>query len=73
MTGERMNFYETRKQIDQIVLGYFQGDEEKMRAWLNTPNPALGDVTPMKTPLSKLLMFVQSAMSENDTECMGCQ
>lgn len=63
-----------RKYIDENVLAFFNGDEEKFKLWMNTPNPMLGDVSPMKTPIDKLHKFVKEAMTANATDdCMGCQ
>lgn len=69
-----------RKYIDENVLAFFNGDEEKFQAWLNTPNPMLGDITPMKTDITKLYNWVKQTVQENaaadkasGNDCMGCQ
>lgn len=66
-----------RKYIDETVLDFFGGDEEKFQLWLTTPNPMLGGVTPQKTPLGRLYGFVKEAMDANEAasggSCLGCQ
>lgn len=66
-----------RKYIDETVLDFFDGDEVKFKTWMNTPNPMLGDVTPMKTKISVLHNFVQQAVISNEFasggSCLGCQ
>lgn len=66
-----------RKYIDETVLDFFKGDEEKLQEWLTTPNPMLGGITPRKTSLDKLYDFVKEAMASNEAasggSCLGCQ
>ena len=66
-----------RKYIDETVLDFLGGDEDKFQNWLNTPNEMLGGVTPRKTPLGRLYNFVKEAMDSNEAasggSCLGCQ
>ena len=66
-----------RKYIDETVLSFLGGDEEKLQEWLDTPNEMLGGVAPMKTPLGELYNFVKEAMDSSEAasggSCLGCQ
>lgn len=64
-----------RKYIDENVLAFFNGDEEKFKLWLNTPNPQLGNVAPMKTSITTLYSFVKQQVEEEkgNKDCLGCQ
>lgn len=66
-----------RKYIDETVLDFFNGDEDKLQEWLITPNPMMGGISPMKTSISKLYDIVKEAMASNETasggSCLGCQ
>ena len=55
--------------IKALVLNHFKGDTDKVKLWLNTPNPNLGEVSPNKMielgREHKLLQFVQAQIKEN--------
>lgn len=54
--------------IKALVYNHFK-DTHKVKLWLETPNPNLGDVTPTRMielgREQKLLQFVQGALAEN--------
>ena len=66
-----------RKYIDDIVMDFFNNDEERFKTWLTTPNEMLGGKTPMKTSINKLYSFVKDAMDSNESasggSCLGYQ
>jgi hypothetical protein len=52
-----------------LVAEFFDGDQSKTLLWFSTPNPQLGNLTPMDMVkigrVRKLLTFVQTALEEN--------
>ena len=52
-----------------LVMGFFDGNEEKTQLWFSSPNPQLGNITPIDMielgRASKLLAFVQTSLAEN--------
>ena len=58
--------------IDERVFAFFK-DERKTRAWLRTPNPMLGGVSPRDMVrmgrYDRLLRFVKQAIEEGRPGC----
>jgi hypothetical protein len=52
-----------------LVAEFFDGNSTKTELWFSTPNPQLGNITPVDMikigRVRKLLSFVQTALSEN--------
>lgn len=52
-----------------LVAEFFNGDATKTQLWFSTPNPQLGNITPLDMikigRVRKLLTFVQTALDEN--------
>ena len=51
------------------LLGFFEGDNEKVKLWMKTPNPCLGHTRPVQMILvgraHKLEKFIDSALEGN--------
>lgn len=52
-----------------LVAEFFSGDQSKTQLWFSTPNPQLGNITPLDMikigRVRKLLSFVQTALDQN--------
>lgn len=55
--------------VRELVRPFFDGDEFKVKAWMEAINPLLGDVSPEQMIREgrhrKLVKFIQTAISEN--------
>ena len=55
-------------EIKELLMSFFE-DEEKVELWLNTENPNLGGVKPLKLMESdradKVIAFIKSALDED--------
>jgi len=53
-----------------LVLNFFNGDEQKTILWFSTPNPLLGEVSPFKMIIegrsNKLLRIITNLIDENE-------
>lgn len=51
------------------LLNYFEGDNEKVKLWMKTPNPSLGHIRPVfmirVARAHKLEQFIDSALAGN--------
>lgn len=59
----------------QLVTDFFNGDKDKLLLWFTTPNPLLGNVTPIAMveadhSCPKLLKFIQTQLSENKQDIL---
>lgn len=71
--GRLNDFVKSQGDLVDISLGllsFFQGDEQKVRVWLGTPNPLLGDRKPetfLPSPYlrAKLAQFIKEQLAEN--------
>jgi len=56
------------KSID-LLTAFFQGNKDKVAAWLSTKNPNLGKTTPLDLFFRgrghKVLLFIKSSLEEN--------
>ena len=56
-------------EIFTLVNEFFKGNDEKVKAWFETTNPMLGDVSPMSMIMwgrsEKLLAFVKNCIDGN--------
>ena len=56
------------ERIMPALMDFFGPDEEKIKLWLDTPNPQFGGISPMEMMLrgrgEKLLTFVLDAKEE---------
>lgn len=61
---------ELQEQIRRLVLGFFDGNEEKTDLWFKSQNPLLGGISPEKMIAAgreeRLLIFVQQQLAENE-------
>ena len=52
-----------------LVMGFFNKNQEKTVLWFSIPNPLLGDISPKDMirmgRFKKLLKFIQTALDEN--------
>lgn len=57
--------------IDMAVKlhGYFNGDAAKIKRWIGTPNPMLGEMAPImfaaRGRAHKVLQFIDTSLEEN--------
>ena len=60
---------ETQEKISALLMEFFNNDTTKVGAWMNTPNPLLGNMIPYELIAmgreEKLLRFIENAISEN--------
>jgi len=58
-----------------LVVRFFNGDEEKIKAWFSTPNPLLGGISPIDMILwgdeDKLLDFIKRQLRGNEKATQG--
>lgn len=56
--------------VEQLVLEFFDGNEKKMRLWMKSRNPLLGNISPNKMikvgRYDRLLKWVKSQLYENE-------
>lgn len=56
-------------EVYRLINLYFKGDNIKTRLWLRTPNPLLGNVSPIKMirygRQKKLLQFIKDSKEES--------
>lgn len=59
-----------RGQAFAYVVEYFEGDLDRAYLWFDTPNPALGNISPNDMiklgRTEKLLKFIQESRAENE-------
>jgi hypothetical protein len=56
--GEDADIFRMPLEFIAEVAVYFKADCEKIRAWWRTPNPMLGDITPLKSNPMTLVKFM---------------
>ena len=59
-----------REEIERLLMEFFRNDAEKVRVWMESPNPMLGWLVPNKMLEvgrgEKLLKIVRQSLAEND-------
>lgn len=59
-----------RAESRDLVLRFFNGDEEKTNLWFETENPLLGGITPNIFEVirgsDKLLKFIKELLEQNE-------
>lgn len=58
------------EEIRRLVLGFFDGNEDKTNLWFQSQNPLLGGIAPEKMIAAgreeRLLLFVRQQLAENE-------
>lgn len=58
-----------RKELNALVLEFFDGNKEKTKLWFKTPNPLLGGISPDRMIRAgrgdRLLRWVRQQIAEN--------
>lgn len=58
-----------RRRVYLLVLKFFDGNEEKTRAWFRAPNPLLGGMRPtdyIALKPERMLRWVEGQLAENE-------
>jgi uncharacterized protein (DUF2384 family) len=67
--NEKNNFDKEYNTILNILIYHFQGDSEKAKLWINTPNPLLGGTIPLDMikigRYGTLISWIANSLQEN--------